>query len=97
MKTIFKLFAGTLLILSLCGLNNVNADYCWMDNNPQTCVSYAFDIWGGEYRVYEIFVPENIEFYEYKFMTWQCTYDEYGCRLAYLNWLLIKKWLDSIY
>ena len=77
----------TILAFFLLGLSNANANY----------VNYAFEDWKWDFVVHKVFVPENIEYSEYLYMTWQLDVDSYSYRLIRVNVLLIKRGLDAIY
>ena len=46
---------------------------------------------------YWIDVPENITHYEYLIWAWECSLEVYGCKVAYINILLIKRGLTPLY
>ena len=110
MKTIIKMFAvGIILFLLGVSVANVNA-WCITEEGKKCNEievgynqSYAFYIGGDEkdyensYVIVQIWVPENIEYFEYLMMTGQCPIYKYNCKLVYLNALLIKRGLDNIY
>lgn len=50
-----------------------------------------------DWSEYNIYVPENIEYMEYCYMSSQCEVPEYTQKLIHVNMLLIKKGLNPIY
>lgn len=83
-----------IIFFSLLGANGVSA------GGESYMQDYAFcEVYGvsDTCRVVQIEVPNNIEYFEYLFMTNQIRVDSYEFRLIWLNTLLIKKWYDSIY
>jgi len=50
-----------------------------------------------KWKEYKIYVPENIEYLEYCYISTQCSVWEYEAKLIYINIYLIKLWLNPIY
>ena len=89
----------TILILSLL-FTQVSADYCGQGHEknslPATCVAYEY-IKEWEKVYIEIFVPENIHYYEWLANTNKLSVTSYEWKLININTILIKKGLKPIY
>jgi len=59
--------------------------------------AHSVESYNYKWKEIDIKVPENIQIYEYRLNTGNCSMKEYGCKVAYLNIYLIKKWFNPIY
>ena len=50
-----------------------------------------------EWKEYNIYVPENIQYMEYCYFSWQCEIGDYYTKLIYVNFILINRWFEPLY